>query len=155
MQTMSKSQKDALIAAANTPAAVTNFLAGTTAASHADIMGPQFEYLAPSGESQLWYPGNAKTVPGIWKANTQGRKTLVCFKYPAGRYGHETAIRGGDRECEQAIAYLLTVVEVIPGDIFGLSSGKVPYVLNKSAISSAAALKKAGMAPARKNKMGW
>jgi hypothetical protein len=97
--------------------------------------GTQVEYVAADGTNYLWYPGNRVVLPGHWKVDGEN----ICFAYGANTYNPVTHTRGGDFECWPTAAYLGTIVERAPGDVFGLKGRKaVPFALTKARTTIAA-----------------
>lgn len=100
--------------------------------SYSKQHGTQVEYLSPNGTAYLWYPGNTRAVIGRWdvEANTQNPNAgVICFAYK-NSYNPVTRTTGG-RQCVTAHGYKATHRESRSGDIFNLSSGRIPYRLPK------------------------
>lgn len=102
-------------------------VAGATFASFDVGHGYQVEYLAPNGRVFLWYPGNRSVLAGQWKRVLDE----VCYRYGPQTYNPQTFQRGGSWNCEYAGKLAHFVVGYEQGDVFRLSSGRVPYVRTK------------------------
>lgn len=107
---------------------------GYTVATDSVGNGIQVEYFAPDGRSYLWYPGNATAVQAqyryglvIPRDGRPGRIGTVEFLYPSTSVDM-TGRRGGEWESRGISDYRVYVMASQKGDIFNLSSGKVPYV---------------------------
>ena len=89
--------------------------------------GIYVEYTAPDGRLYMWYPGNFVTVGGTWGIVDSYSPPRACFKY----YGAYHGVTGEfePNECVAAAQTLSNafVVDKRNGDVFGLSSGGVPY----------------------------
>lgn len=92
--------------------------------------GTQIEYYAPNGKAFLWYPGNQRPVRSLWKLKKSGDRYKVCAQYPTSSYNPITKRRGGRWRCEDLAPYSGRIREIRKGDIFGLSSRKLPFVLS-------------------------
>ena len=85
---------------AASPAEVQKFLSNTTANGlEYASSGIQIEYLAADGRTFLWYPGNAKVLPGRWKLQKASYGLEMCFLYGEAATGHYHAADGG-WECD-------------------------------------------------------
>jgi len=101
-------------------------LANKTQQSFSPGHGMQVEYLAADGSTWLWYPGNAKVLPGQWA--TEGAD--ICFRYGKNTYNPVTKHQGGGWECTPLKLYNQTIVTSTKGDVFGLAGRKkVPFNL--------------------------
>lgn len=94
--------------------------------------GTQVEYYDASGHTWLWYPGNRVVLPGEWKIEPMGGHQLICFRYGANTYNPVTGSRGKQWECMPLGNAEQAVVERKKGDVFGLSTGKLPFVLTRT-----------------------
>lgn len=111
--------------------------------------GTQVAYYSPEGVEYLWYPGNARIVPGQWKIDP-ARKTgyslntvdgvvsrkinnaTICFKYGLKTWNPVTRQAGGKWKCTATVLWLGHTVEAKDGDVFGLSKRpEVPFKLKK------------------------
>lgn len=102
------------------------------------------EYSTADGRTFLWYPGNTRVIEGRWKVETKpatlgGRAfdiVEICFLYP-GTY-NELDDKSGDEwdcwpaayEAENHKGRAARGRETRAGDVFGLTAGAVPYVLD-------------------------
>lgn len=107
---------------------------GYTVATDSAGNGIQIEYLAPDGRSHLWYPGSAAAVSGRYRYGvllpedgSAGRISDVGFLYPAASRD-ALGRAGGDWQEREIGDYRSYVIASMPGDVFGLASGRVPYV---------------------------
>ena len=155
VQALTPAQRQALFAVVATPAMLKSFLANSTMRSHTGLIGPQFEFLAANGTANLWYPGNSQTVPSQWKTTSGQGIVQMCFKYPAASFDPSTGTHGGSWDCEDARDYLISHEEILSGDLFGLASGRVPYVLTKKDITAGKAVKSAGLKAHLSSKITW
>ncbi|MEO0913327.1 MAG: hypothetical protein AAFY59_10110 [Pseudomonadota bacterium] len=113
--------------------------AGATRRSFSDAHGTQVAYLSAGGRSYLWYPGNRRVVAGEWEVRAGARRfAFICFRYDPGTFNPVTRRPGGAWACQRADDFLLLEREVQRGDLFALSSGRVPFVMPKRDISLAA-----------------
>ncbi|WP_147405720.1 hypothetical protein [Cereibacter sphaeroides] len=107
---------------------------GYTVATDSVGNGIQIEYFAPDGRSYLWYPGNRTVVPAQYRYGlvipndgSTGRIATIEFLYPANSVDM-LGRRGGKWESRGISDYRIYVMASQEGDVFNLSSGKVPYV---------------------------
>jgi len=103
--------------------------AGRTYLSFSHAHGFQVNYLAAQGKAWLWYPGNSKIVPELWKLDRDG--TVICWKHPQQSYNPVTQQFGGGFACTSRQFSAKTIVAELRGDPFGLAKGNVPYRLKK------------------------
>lgn len=101
---------------------------GRTIVFYHSAHGIQVEHYAKSGRLQLWYPGNRRPVGGRWKVKNG---SVVCFRYGGNTYNPVTRQRGGKWECQPIKRNRRNMKYACHGDQFGLSSGKIPYVLKR------------------------
>ncbi|HQZ13360.1 MAG TPA: hypothetical protein PK286_10805 [Devosia sp.] len=131
-------------------AVVLLLVGGASAASRSNVTimtydpghGTQIEYFDAKGNNFLWYPGNRAVVAGRWKV--EGKN--ICFNYGGNTYNPVTKQRGGNWECMPLALSDNGVVERAKGDIFKLSSGRVPFALKPERTTFAAL--KGGKSPA-------
>jgi hypothetical protein len=76
----------------------------------------------------MWFPGNRGAVTGIWGIRYIHDTPRACFKY----FNSRNAVTGEfeNTECiapEQTLGNSDVIGEKA-GDVFGLMSGKIPYV---------------------------
>lgn len=102
---------------------------GNTVVYYGGGHGIQVEYYSRNGRSQLWYPGNSKTLPGWWKQQSDGQE--VCYRHPSYARNPVSGKNEGDWKCKSAVPTRLGVVANCSGDPFKLASGKIPFVLKK------------------------
>lgn len=93
--------------------------------------GFQVNYLAPQGKAWLWYPGNQRGVPEEYKLDVIAGKDAICWRHPSNSYNPVTRRQGGSFACESLALSRGTIVAELPGDPFSLSSGRVPYRLDR------------------------
>jgi hypothetical protein len=112
-----------------------------TVVTDSSVHGTQLEYFSPAGDVSLWYPGNTQAVSGRFRTkidtqpfNIWGDRTavLICFTYEVGTRNAVTGTEGGDEACTNAYSYIASIVGKRTGDPFDLTSGRVPFVLNKT-----------------------
>ena len=92
--------------------------------------GTQVEYLHPAGDSHLWYPGNRGTVYGNWIFKQKDGRYNICFKYGKRTFNPVTRSRGGKWRCKDIADFSSQLTEIRSGDVFDLSSSKVPHRLS-------------------------
>lgn len=102
---------------------------GNTIAFYDGRHGIQIEYYASNGRSYLWYPGNTRTLQGRWQKREADGK--VCFKYPSYARNPVENKRLGDWNCKSASSLKAAQRFTCSGDVYNLSSGKIPFVLEK------------------------
>jgi len=102
-----------------------------TVLSFDDFHGTQVAYLSDDGREWLWYPGNQSALLGYWKTQTLGGKKQICFRYPNSSVNPATGVAGPKWECTPMARYAKRTIERTPGDVFNLSSGRLPKVLEK------------------------
>jgi hypothetical protein len=88
--------------------------------------GNQIEYYGADGRSYLWYPGNRGVVVSEWRIEGED----YCVRSPSNAYNPATQEWGGKWERRPVHRLLETKVDAAPGDVFGLSTGRVPYPLH-------------------------
>lgn len=104
----------------------------------------QVSYSTPDGKIYLWYPGEARVIPGKWfikemepyKATGLNGPIYVrvnqhCFTHSPDVYNPITRQKGlGD--CLRTKAYGKYVVDIRRGDVFGLSTRtEAPFVFSR------------------------
>ncbi len=104
-------------------------VAGNTIVFYESSHGIQVEYYSPAGKAYLWYPGNRSVVRGKWKISNG---STICYKYGGNTYNPVTNTRGGSWECNSIQVHSRTKKFSCKGDVFSLSSGRIPYVLKRS-----------------------
>lgn len=101
--------------------------------------GIQIEYFSPNSKAYLWYPGNSRAVPSLYRymgwnydkdAATPSNISTVQFLYPGASYNPVTKEYGGQWE-DSPRNQRERLVASKPGDVFNLSSGRVPYRRDK------------------------
>lgn len=107
--------------------------------SYSDQHGVQIEYLAPSGKTYLWYPGNRAVVAGEWTEVLD----RVCYRYGADTFNPVTRRQGGDWECRFTDILAEANLDALAGDPFDLSTTElVPSDLGKCEVPSKFALER-------------
>lgn len=102
---------------------------GVTYLTFSKAHGFQVNYVRGDGRAWLWYPGNKRGVPELWKRDTA--RKAICWAHPGNSYNPVTKQTGGKWACEpQALAARLVVAH-LDGDPYRLASGAVPSVLSK------------------------
>ncbi len=110
--------------------------------------GTQIEYHDPNGRAFLWYPGNFRAVPSNWKVKFDGpgKGHDICWQYPTNSYNPVTKQSAlGKFQCSPDWAYFPGVVQIVRGDPFDLSSGRVPFRLSKGNFTAEILALKAGI----------
>lgn len=79
----------------------------------------------------LWYPGNKAALRGDWAQEKIAGEYYLCFTYPRSSFNPVTGVLGGQKECQPQAVLERHLAAAKTGDVFGLSSGSVPYVLRK------------------------
>jgi hypothetical protein len=88
--------------------------------------GTQVEYYDGSGRTYLWYPGNRRSLPGEVMLQPND---VICFKYGPDTRDALTGAPGDEWSCAVIEQHDRSIVDRVKGDVFGLSSGRVPFVL--------------------------
>lgn len=91
----------------------------------------QLAYFNDNSQEWLWYPGNRSALLGY----VQIRGKLICFSYPNSSINPATGVAGPDWECSPLARHKTRIVESVSGDVFNLSSGRIPFVLEKKRYS--------------------
>ncbi len=114
-------------------------LADQTVTSSPAAFGYQIEYYGADGRAYLWYPGNEVTAVGTYVLRTSMEPVnmfgdragvVICFDYGPNSYNPSTG-KAGEEECEAAYAFIAGIRGKRNGDVFNLSSGRVPFVMTK------------------------
>lgn len=101
---------------------------GRTEVSFTPQHGYQIQYISSdNGKSWLWYPGNSRSVQGR-RFETSDE---ICYIHPRNSRNPVTGRTGGSKECEPKFLASYLTLEIVPGDVFNLTSGLVPYVRQK------------------------
>lgn len=103
----------------------------TTYLSFSRAHGFQVNYLAPQGKAWLWYPGNRLGVPEEYKRDVVAGQQAICWRHPSNSYNPVTRKQGGAFSCQSLALSQRTIVAALPGDPFALSTGRVPYTLDR------------------------
>ena len=99
--------------------------------------GVQVEYFSTDGRAFLWYPGNFRVVPGEYRYRVafyedgEARVSRLAFRYPSRSYNPVTGRRGGSWSERNQSSLANRVVSYVEGDVFDLSSGRVPFRLGE------------------------
>lgn len=109
-------------------AALTDNLTDKTKIIYQKGYGVYVEYSAPDGSDRMWFTGNRGAVRGVWGVPETSGKPRACFHY----FNSHNYVTGEfeSTECisaEQTLSNADVIAEKT-GDVFGLMSGKVPYV---------------------------
>lgn len=105
--------------------------AGITYLSFDLAHGFQVNYFSDRGIAWLWYPGNHKAVPEEYKLSTISGQHVVCFRHPPNSYNPVIGTSGGSFKCASLDFTQRGTVAQLAGDPFGLSSGRVPIMLDR------------------------
>ena len=106
---------------------------GVTYLSFDPQHGFQVTYYENEDRSWLWYGGNSVALAAAWKkveatnSSSQHFDKKLCYKYGPNTVNRATNQQGGDFKCTLSINLLNLTVGSLKGDIFKLSSGRVPY----------------------------
>jgi hypothetical protein len=120
-----------LLALLVAPAAAAQQLGGYTNMSHDRGHGTQIEYLSPGGGAWLWYPGNARILPGRWKRAGAD----ICFAYTGGSHNPVTGHRGDGWECMDYRYWWGAIEQRVEGDPLRLEGRvEVPFRLGKGRV---------------------
>ncbi len=111
--------------------------------------GTQIEYFASDGRAFLWYPGNSRPVRSRWKLSGSDDRYDLCFLYPGRSYNPLTREYGGRWDCRNLGRYAARIKEIRAEDIFGLSSGRLPFPLSAASTSFDALLERINRATIR------
>jgi hypothetical protein len=111
-----------------------------TVTSRPASFGYQIEYYSADGHAYLWYPGNLTTNIGtyvvrksldpIFMVSMGPPGAVVCFDYGPTSHNPSTGQTGGE-ECTPAYGFLAKIRGKRQGDVFGLTSGNLPFVMDK------------------------
>lgn len=115
----------ALLMSAETALADRSTYAGHTIIYHENSHGTQVEYTDPSGKAYLWYPTNERSLPGVWQIRFGMQ---ICFDYGPNTYNPVTRSRAR-WSCTMLRQHKGHMKHRCKGDVFGLASGKIPFVL--------------------------
>lgn len=124
--------------------AVRRYYSDRTIMNFDPIHGTQVEYIASDGSSYLWYPGNRIALPGHWSVERGLSENKLCYRYGANTYNPATRQSGTNKECEDLSTSVLFMTEIVPGDRFGLKSGRIPFVLDRGQTTIRALSEKGG-----------
>ncbi len=80
----------------------------------------------------LWYPGNRAALRGDWVQELVAGEYYLCFTYPHSSYNPVTGVVGGQKECQLQTVLGGALEGALAGDVYNLSSGRVPYVLRRN-----------------------
>jgi len=104
---------------------------GRTYLSYSGVHGFQVNYVGANGSAWLWYPDQAEIIPERFKHDVSTGVELLCWWHPADFYNQVTRKFGGGYSCDPLELARRSVIAVLLGDPFALSSGEVPYVFDK------------------------
>lgn len=108
--------------------------ADTTTLDYSVSHGTQIAHLAADGTVYLWYPGNRAILRGEWKTEAPANGSAfaqICFRYGANTFNPVTQRSGGTYDCVNADLYIIYEDEYAKGDPYALSTGRLPFVLDK------------------------
>ena len=98
---------------------------GKTVLFFDEAHGNQVEFYDQDGRAFLWYPGNAKVVPGFWEIQDE----KICFLYGPDNLNPVTGKRGGKWYCSTIARWGDHIVDSVAGDVFKLSVSGLPFKL--------------------------
>jgi hypothetical protein len=92
--------------------------------------GTQVEYFDKSSAwTFLWYPGNGRVETGqVLTATGPKMRPQLCFRYGPQIYEPLMPDSGG-WQCISRYEHEQSIRDTAKGDVFNLSSGRIPYVL--------------------------
>ena len=94
--------------------------------------GTIVDFFDTQGAAFQWYPGNTTAVQSTWKIIAlPNRRMGLCIKFPTGSRDPVTWKAGGTWDCYDVQDIEAFSQNIILGDVFHLSGGKVPFVLDK------------------------
>ena len=105
--------------------------AGNTYLSYSGAHGFQVNYIGSGGKAWLWYPGNSVSLPEEYKLDEVRGIKALCWRHPGNSYNPVTKKSGGQFACQSLELSRKTIIAKRNGDLFGLSSGRIPYRLNR------------------------
>lgn len=125
---------------------VSRQLVNQTVIFHNFFQGTQIEYFSSEGEVALWYPGNKNAVTGkfyfedgqekFYNLETSKEVFLkvlnICFSYQENSRNPLTGAEGSEPQCRNAYEFLIDIKGKREGDVFNLSSGKLPLTFQKN-----------------------
>ena len=99
--------------------------------------GVYVEYLSADGQVYMWYPYNGSVVRGVWSVRRLSSDLarlspyVVCYSYSGAR--NPVTAEYNPTECIQPEIILggVSLIEARQGDPFNLSSGQVPFRLDR------------------------
>ena len=106
---------------------IPNYLKGHTVMHYDSFHKTQLTYYTENGREWLWYPGNKVALMG----HIQVSAKRICFSYPNSSINPATGVAGPDWECQPLSSFKADIVDSVAGDIFNLSSGRIPFVMHK------------------------
>ncbi len=127
-----------------TAVALRSYASGRTFVSVDMAHGTQVEFLAADGTAIFWYPGNTRVNRGRWTTEPNRAATasgVICYAYDGASYNPVTRT-GGGRNCVAGSQFQRKNRDALSGDPSGLSSGEVPFVLERKRAYSLAALRR-------------
>lgn len=116
--------------------AIDYLFAGNTAVYGDPEHGTQIEFHDADGGVMLWYPGNSRALRGEWKVVDEPDGVSLCYRYETLGRNPVTGVPGIEWECGAASDSVGRLRHTISGDVFGLSSGAVLFVLPRGEILS-------------------
>lgn len=93
--------------------------------------GTQVAYFTKDGREWLWYPGNRSALLGHVQFRGAGAARAICFQYPSSSYNPVTGVAGPAWECSNIASHQARIQQSAQGDVFNLSSGAIPFVMQK------------------------
>lgn len=103
-------------------------LVGKTVVFFDESHGTQVAFFETTGREHLWYPGNQRSLLGFWRTTPDKQ---ICFRYPNSSINPVTGVAGPEWECSAINHHSARIVEVADGDVFNLSSGQIPFVMEQ------------------------
>lgn len=106
---------------------IPDYLKGRTVMHYDSFHKTQLTYYTENGREWLWYPGNRAALMGHIKV----RANQICFAYPNSSINPATGVAGPEWECAPLERFTAGIIDSVEGDIFNLSSGRIPFVMPK------------------------
>lgn len=93
--------------------------------------GFQVNYIASGGRAWLWYPNNSRGLPEHYSFARVNGIDALCWSHPNNSHNPVTGKSGGGLSCQSLSLSRRTVISELRGDIFNLSTGSIPYKLDR------------------------
>lgn len=110
-------------------AALEAALAGQTRLVHVPDLGIYAIYTAPGGALYAWFPGQPAVIGGKWGVQRFSSKlSSACFRYRRATGWTDGPFVPGECVSPDVTLGQADVLGRWGGDVFGLSSGRVPFI---------------------------